>query len=345
VSPWLNWHRSCIALLSELNTPANTLSHTPNKPHAQAHGFGDFLRRHLQGRNGPGRPRPIRRAPGNGSAGSGGAAGPSSHNSSSGPAASRGSGPASSSGRGSSGPAGGARGPPPPGSSSSLSGAAAAGGAAAEGAAAAGGCPMRKWLGPAAGLVFNNYGKLHCPEAIVVARAALARTAPVRHLRPQALPLKLLAVAATAAAINVPCGAWREHFEKFSLGWFVAVHATIPFVAMLRKAVVMPKLAIVVTIAAAVAGQVIGSRLERARLAQLAAERPQVPVAVAAKGRKKAAAAAQRPSKGAAKAAPPSPPAFELEALGGQLACAMASMTHSPRSARRLALPVTPLKV
>jgi hypothetical protein len=67
----------------------------------------------------------------------------------------------------------------------------------------------------------------------------------------------------------MPCGAVREHFEKFSLGWFIAVHATIPFVAMLRKAVIMPKYAMIVTFAAAVIGQVIGSRLERARLAQL----------------------------------------------------------------------------
>jgi hypothetical protein len=117
--------------------------------------------------------------------------------------------------------------------------------------------------------VFNEYDKLICPPPIVAARAALSRTAAVQSLRPQQLPVKLVAVAAVAAASNMPCGAVREHFEKFSLGWFIAVHATIPFVAMLRKAVIMPKYAMVVTFAAAVIGQVIGSRLERARLAQL----------------------------------------------------------------------------
>jgi hypothetical protein len=117
-----------------------------------------------------------------------------------------------------------------------------------------------------AGLVFNQYDKLICPPAIVAARAALAKTAAVQQLRPQALPVKLVAVAAVVAGINMPCGAVREHFEKFSVGWFIAVHATIPFVAMLRKAVIMPKYAMVVTIAAAVIGQVLGSRLERARL-------------------------------------------------------------------------------
>jgi len=127
-------------------------------------------------------------------------------------------------------------------------------------------CPLRKWLGPAAGLVFNQYDKLICPPPIVAARAALAKTTAVQQLRPQALPVKLVAVAAVVAGVNLPCGAVREHFEKFSVGWFVAVHATIPFVAMLRKAVIMPKYAMLVTIAAAVMGQVIGSRLERLRL-------------------------------------------------------------------------------
>jgi hypothetical protein len=117
-----------------------------------------------------------------------------------------------------------------------------------------------------AGLVFNQYDKFICPPPIVAARAALAKTAAVQTLRPQALPVKLVAVAAVVAGINLPCGAVREHFEKFSVGWFVAVHATIPFVAMLRKAVIMPKYAMLVTIAAAVIGQIVGSRIERMRL-------------------------------------------------------------------------------
>ena len=93
--------------------------------------------------------------------------------------------------------------------------------------------------------------------------------------------------------------------EKFSPGWFVAVHATvslgytigrvsshmqlqhyasscasgvcyvslmqstfpqIPFIAMLRKAVVMPKWAIAYTVGLAVLGQIMGARLERQRL-------------------------------------------------------------------------------
>lgn len=74
-----------------------------------------------------------------------------------------------------------------------------------------------------------------CPTPIVKARAMLASTEPVRLLRPQALPAKLLAVGTTSATVNIPCGAWREHCEKFSGSWFLAVHASIPFIAMLRK--------------------------------------------------------------------------------------------------------------
>ncbi|GAX83234.1 hypothetical protein CEUSTIGMA_g10660.t1 [Chlamydomonas eustigma] len=134
-------------------------------------------------------------------------------------------------------------------------------------------CPLRKILGPSlSGIVFNSVGHLQCPAPIIHARAILAGTQPVRALRPQALPVKLLAVGAFTAALNVPCGMWREHTEKFSWQWIVAVHASIPFVAMLRKAVVMPKIAIACTIAMAIAGQAIGARMERERLLQLQAE-------------------------------------------------------------------------
>jgi len=85
-------------------------------------------------------------------------------------------------------------------------------------------------------------------------------------LRPRPLWLKGAAVVAAGAAANAPFGAWREHTRKFSLEWFVAVHATVPFVAALRQATLLPRWALVLTIAGAVAGQMIGARVERARL-------------------------------------------------------------------------------
>lgn len=108
--------------------------------------------------------------------------------------------------------------------------------------------------------------KLKCPQAVVAARAALARTALVKNLRPQPLPAKMFAIALLGMAVNVPLGVWKEHTEKFSLSWFVAVHAAVPFIAMLRKSVLMPKTAMALTIGASILGQVIGSRAERHRL-------------------------------------------------------------------------------
>lgn len=112
--------------------------------------------------------------------------------------------------------------------------------------------------------------KLKCPPAVVAARAALARTAFVKNLRPQPLPAKMLAIALLGMAANVPLGMWKEHTEKFSLSWFMAVHAAVPFIAMLRKSVLMPKTAMALTIAASIVGQVIGSRAERHRMRAIA---------------------------------------------------------------------------
>ncbi|KAK4364745.1 hypothetical protein RND71_016103 [Anisodus tanguticus] len=108
--------------------------------------------------------------------------------------------------------------------------------------------------------------KLKCPPAVVAARAALARTAFVKTVRPQPLSSKMLVIGALGMAANIPLGVWREHTEKFSLSWFTAVHAAVPFIAMLRKSVVMPKTAMALTIAASILGQVIGSRAERLRM-------------------------------------------------------------------------------
>ncbi|XP_058084812.1 uncharacterized protein LOC131232530 [Magnolia sinica] len=113
--------------------------------------------------------------------------------------------------------------------------------------------------------------KFKCPPAVVAARAALARTALVKTLRPQPLSSKMLVIGVLGMAANVPLGIWREHTKKFSPSWFAAVHAAVPFIAMLRKSVLMPKTAMAFTIAASVLGQVIGSRAERLRLKAVAA--------------------------------------------------------------------------
>ncbi|CAN8325844.1 unnamed protein product [Cochlearia groenlandica] len=123
---------------------------------------------------------------------------------------------------------------------------------------------VAKILTPPAGM------KYKCPQAIVAARAAISKTAFAKNLRPQPLSSKVLVIGMMGMALNVPLGVWREHTEKFSASWFVALHAAVPFIGILRKSVLMPKMAMVFTIAASVLGQVIGSRAERFRLKSIA---------------------------------------------------------------------------
>lgn len=130
-------------------------------------------------------------------------------------------------------------------------------------------CPLRDWPVLGALLPLAAGGEtlgLNCPQAIVALRAAVARVPQVRSLRPRPLWLKGAAVVAAGAAANAPFGAWRAHTKKFSLEWFVAVHATVPFVAALRQATLLPRWALVLTVAGAVAGQMVGARIEEARL-------------------------------------------------------------------------------
>jgi hypothetical protein len=44
----------------------------------------------------------------------------------------------------------------------------------------------------------------------------------------------LWAVALASLLLNLPFGFWRAGVRRFSLHWFVAVHAPIPFVVILR---------------------------------------------------------------------------------------------------------------
>ena len=120
---------------------------------------------------------------------------------------------------------------------------------------------------PLGGLIPLAVGaELRCPKAVVAMRAAVARMKVVQQLRPQTLPIRSFALASVAVLFNFPCGAVREHTKKFSPEWFVAVHATIPFIAMLRKAVMMPVWGLGLTVAGSLIGQHIGSTLERKRM-------------------------------------------------------------------------------
>ncbi len=48
------------------------------------------------------------------------------------------------------------------------------------------------------------------------------------------LSTRLLPLAFAIVAVNVPFGYWRAGLRNFSRSWFVAVHAPVPLVVVLR---------------------------------------------------------------------------------------------------------------
>ncbi|MCK4503110.1 MAG: hypothetical protein KAU22_08740 [Desulfuromonadales bacterium] len=78
----------------------------------------------------------------------------------------------------------------------------------------------------------------------------------------------LLAVAIILFAFgsNVPLGYFRETTRKFSPAWFILIHISIPFIITLRTMLGFNWHWIPLTLIAAVAGQLIGSRIRRKKL-------------------------------------------------------------------------------
>ena len=118
------------------------------------------------------------------------------------------------------------------------------------------------------------------------------------------MSLKFAAVGATSLVVNAPLGVWREHCKKFSPEWFVAVHASIPLIMSLRKALLMPTFAVLVTITAAVTGQFVGSRLERARCLRISGERDAAASLLGADGAQRGAVSRRRGRRAALPAGP-----------------------------------------
>ncbi|RJP18512.1 MAG: hypothetical protein C4529_12595 [Deltaproteobacteria bacterium] len=79
----------------------------------------------------------------------------------------------------------------------------------------------------------------------------------------------LLLIGAAALVVNLPLGYAREGCRKFSLGWFVCVHLSVPLIAYLRLANHVSAWAIPAFLACAVLGQFAGGRVRRSRQARL----------------------------------------------------------------------------
>jgi hypothetical protein len=74
-----------------------------------------------------------------------------------------------------------------------------------------------------------------------------------------------LLLMAFALIVNLPFGYWREGVAKFSPTWFVAVHAAVPLIILLRFALELEwrLVALPFTVAAYFAGQTLGARWRR----------------------------------------------------------------------------------
>jgi hypothetical protein len=80
------------------------------------------------------------------------------------------------------------------------------------------------------------------------------------------VPWALVAlIGGTALAVNIPLGYAREGFRKFSFGWFVCVHLSVPLIAWLRLVNHVSAWGIPAFVACAVLGQIAGGRVRRMR--------------------------------------------------------------------------------
>ena len=67
-------------------------------------------------------------------------------------------------------------------------------------------------------------------------------------------------IAITAIAVNIPLGYAREGFRRFSVGWFVCVHLSVPLIAWLRHENHVSAWGIPAFVACAVLGQIAGGK-------------------------------------------------------------------------------------
>ncbi|HEX2968582.1 MAG TPA: hypothetical protein VHO46_05710 [Bacteroidales bacterium] len=72
--------------------------------------------------------------------------------------------------------------------------------------------------------------------------------------------MNVLIVSFLALGLNVFFGKWRVRYKKFSLKWWLLIHASIPLLIPVRILLNTPKIFIPLFIALAVAGQFLGSR-------------------------------------------------------------------------------------
>ena len=79
------------------------------------------------------------------------------------------------------------------------------------------------------------------------------------------LAVHVTALIFLALSVNVPLGYKRQGCRKFSRGWFVYVHASIPLIIAARFMLRLGLPYIPFSLASAVLGQLVGGRMYRKR--------------------------------------------------------------------------------
>ncbi len=73
--------------------------------------------------------------------------------------------------------------------------------------------------------------------------------------------VSLMLVIMFAVIVNTPLGYLRRNYEKFTFGWYFYVHISIPVIIYVRIKAGFSWKFIPLTLAGAVAGQLLGGRL------------------------------------------------------------------------------------
>ena len=82
-------------------------------------------------------------------------------------------------------------------------------------------------------------------------------------IAPQVSWTLMALIGGAALTVNIPLGYAREGFRKFSFGWFVCVHLSVPLIAWLRLANHVSAWGIPAFVACAVLGQIAGGKVRR----------------------------------------------------------------------------------
>ena len=64
-----------------------------------------------------------------------------------------------------------------------------------------------------------------------------------------------------AFATNLPLGIWRSKYERFTIAWWLLIHASVPFIIGLRICMKTPSIWVPFIILSAILGQVAGKKI------------------------------------------------------------------------------------